>query len=255
MPFKVKRLPRNVEAQSLAEKLAARDNRCPIPFSHDRMSEAHYWWHQIARNYHEPDPFRYSLGAFLVAARSVTLMLQKEQDAFKDFGWYREWADQAKMDPVLRWANDSRVVLVHQQSLAPHSWLELRCLDNPRQPHGKDEDPFRFQASPFECTHYYMNQLRGTDHRHYFERHWEVDTLPGRELLDACADVFDRLETLVDEAHARLGASQLSHKRDDSPRTLPCMINTLKFRVVRTSIRNGREVWKNQPKGLHTAGD
>jgi len=55
----------------------------------------HYWWHEMARNYHEPEPFRYSLEAFVQAARNVTWVLQKEKRVFEDFSWYEEWAARA----------------------------------------------------------------------------------------------------------------------------------------------------------------
>ena len=50
----------------------------------------------MAYYYHEPEPFRYRLGAFVVAARSVTYMLKKESSKFEDFGWYDEWVLRAK---------------------------------------------------------------------------------------------------------------------------------------------------------------
>src|SRR6266566_5449935 len=88
---------------SLAELFAGEGPPCSIPYTHDRLHECHHWWHEMARNYHEPEPFRYSLGAFLQAARSVTFMLQKEQGAFSDFSWYQQWQERAKNDELLQW--------------------------------------------------------------------------------------------------------------------------------------------------------
>ena len=86
---------RDEPPNSLAEALSG-SGQCPIPATHDRLEECHYWWHEMARKYHEPSPFRYSLGAFLQAARSVTFMLQSERAAFKDLEWYAAWRGQAK---------------------------------------------------------------------------------------------------------------------------------------------------------------
>lgn len=91
----------------------------------------------------------------------------------------------------------------------------------------------------------------GGDHSHEFERHWEIEGLPGRELLGACADAYDRLDGLVGEAHRRLKAKTTSHRRDGSPRALPCMEDTAKYRIVRTVMRGGHEVWEDEPSGLH----
>jgi hypothetical protein len=212
----------------------------------------------MARNYHEPDPFRYALGAFIQAARSTTFMLAKERSAFDNFDWYSEWVEKAKKDPVLAWINNARTAIVHRQSLEPQSWLEMQCIGNPRQPEDPDDEdyrgPLRGQVSPFECTHYYMNTGGPwvEDHTHEFTRHWGIEGLEGRELLEACADVYDRLDELVRDAHRRLKASMLSHGRDNSPRSLPCMEDIIKHRVIRTTLRDGREYWDSEPPGLHS---
>lgn len=212
----------------------------------------------MAHYYHEPGPFRYRLGAFIQAARNVTFMLQSEKSAFQNFDWYEAWREEAKADVVLCWLNDTRIGVVHRGALEPNSWMEMRCIDNPRHPHGTeaedDEDPFRFHVNPFICTHNYIAAGAGPwgeDHPHEFERHWEMQGLGGRELLEVCADVYDRLDALVQQAHTRLGANWKSFRREGSSRALPCMEDILKHRIVRTSMRDGREVWENEPQGLH----
>jgi hypothetical protein len=237
--------------KSLADSLGG----CAIPFTHDRLFEAHHWWHEMARNYHEPDPFRYALGAFIQAARSVTFMLQKERGAFPDFAWYEEWAANAKADPLLRWLHDIRTNLVHRQALEPKSWMRMRCIDNPRQnqfideEEGEDSDgSLAFDISPFECTHYHIAQGWRTDHAHEFTRHWELEGVSG-ELLEVSADIFARLNDLVHDAHRRLGAE--THNPLGRP---SCTQDTTQYRVIRTSIRDGKEIWDYEPPGLHDHG-
>jgi len=114
----------------------------------------------MAYYYHEPEPFRYRLGAFVVAAHSVTYMLQTEKSKFDDFGWYDEWVLRAKSDKFLRWLNDARTTFIHRQALEPKSYLKMRCVDNPRERHFTDEDDEEgsgiYNVSPFACTHYYI---------------------------------------------------------------------------------------------------
>jgi hypothetical protein len=196
------------------------------------------------------------LGAFIQAARSVTYMLQKESSVFKDLNWYKKWAEKAKIDSLLKWLNDTRVDFVHRQSLEPHSWLRVHCLGIDPTPHVWDDEEevgvFSFVVSPFYCTHYYIATGISTDHAHEFERFWAIDSLPGKELLEVCADIYDRLDDLVHEAHRQAGASMSSHKREGSVRSLPCMEDVLKHRVVQTILKDGREVWENEPPGLHS---
>jgi len=139
----------NPDPSTLAEELAAQGSACPIPLTHDRVHEIHHWWHEMARWYHEPEPFCYRLGALIQAARTTTFMLQKEKSVFDDFTWYEDWAEKSKVDPVLSWIVAARTDLVHRAALAPNSSLEMRCLGNPQDPHGTDDDPFVMPINPF----------------------------------------------------------------------------------------------------------
>lgn len=240
----------NLNPKTLAELVSATGSKCPVPATHDRLFEMHHWWHELARWYHEPEPFRYRLGAFLQSARSVTFMLQSEKDVFDDFGWYDEWVSTAKEDSILMWLNGARVDLVHRGALEPNSWLELRCLDNPRVPHGSEQDPFRIRANPFRCTHVYLAGPE-TDHGHEVERHWSVEGLGGAEILSACAQIYDRLDELVVAAHERAGSKMEGFTRRGAQHRLPCMEDTARFRVIRSKVVDRREVWIDEPSGLH----
>jgi hypothetical protein len=247
---------RTTAPRSLADALSGGDGPpCPIPATHDRLHECHYWWHEMARQYHEPGPFRYSLGAFLQAARNVTWVLQKEQGAFSDFSWYDEWREKAKNDPLLRWLHDARNEFVKQQALEPQSWLEMRCVGNPRLPLGynEEEGPFVMRVNAFTCTDCHVQPERSwaEDHSHEYVRHWEMETLPGRELLEATAEIYDRLDELVEQAHKLLGHQQTNFRRRGSPRALPCMEDTATYRTARTVLRDGHEVWEGQPPSHH----
>jgi hypothetical protein len=218
------------------------------------MAEAHHWWHEMAYYYHEPEPFRYRLGAFVVAARGVTYMLQTEKSKFTDFGWYDEWVLRAKNDTFLRWLNDARTTFIHRQALEPKSYLKMRCIDNPRKSHFVDEDeeegPDIYNVSPFKCTHYYIGTGWRTDHAHEFTRHWEMDGLDC-EVLEACATIHDRLDEVVGEAHDRLGAHVNSYRTSPEGHSLPCMDDTTKHRVICTTVKDGKEIWEYEPPGLH----
>ena len=149
----------NSKPKTLAEKLAGGGTACPIPATHDRLSEVHHWWHEMAEWYHEPDPFRYRLGAFMQAARSVTFMLQTEKAVFESFDFYEKgWRAKAKADDILLWLKNTRNSSCHQQALVPSSWLRMECFRNPRRsPWDEEEErPFRV-IDAFQCTHTFMN--------------------------------------------------------------------------------------------------
>ena len=244
----------NPDPKTLAESLGAHGSSCPIPFTHDRLREAHHWWHEMAHYYHEPELFRYRLGAYVVAARGVTYMLQKESSKIDDFRWYDEWVLRAKSDKFLLWLNDARTNFIHRQALEPKSYLKMRCIDNPRERHFLDEEDEEgsniYKVNPFACTHYYIGKGPLTDHAHEFTRHWEMDGL-ACEVLESCATIHDRLDEVVTEAHERLGANVQSYRGSPSGHSMPCMDDTTKFRVICTTVKDGKEVWEYEPPGLH----
>jgi len=206
----------------------------------------------MAELYHEPDPFRYRLGAFAQAARSVTFMLQTEKAIFENFDFYeKDWVDKAKGDPIMQWLNNTRTNSFHRSALAPSSWLQMECFRNPRKSPWDEEDSPIGTKDPFQCTHFYMNMGPTTDHGHNFTRQWSMEGLGGRELLEVCAEIYDRLDEIVTEAHQRLGASVVSYARPGSLRRLPCMEDIQRYRIVTTRIRRGKEVCVNKPRRLH----
>lgn len=242
----------NRNPKTLAAKLAVAGNACPIPATHDRLTEVHHWWHEMAEWYHEPDPFRYRLGAFAQAARSVTLMLQTEKAIFDNFDFYEKgWVAKASADRIMQWLKNTRNSGFHKSALVPSSWLQMECFRNPRtSPSDEDDGPIGTK-DPFQCTHFYMNMGPTTDHGHNFTRQWSMEGLDGGELLEVCAYIYDRLDEIVTEAHERVGARVVSYARPGSPRRLPCMEHIDQYRIVRTRMRRGREVWVNKPRRPH----
>src|SRR4051812_9544385 len=61
---------------------------CPVPSTHDKLQESHWFIHEMVRHYHDPSGFRYSLGGFIQAARNTTFMMQSELANAK---WFRPW--------------------------------------------------------------------------------------------------------------------------------------------------------------------
>ena len=62
--------------EALAWSLSGHKSPCPIPSAHDRLNEAHYFLHQMKAAYHQPEPFRYNLHAFIQAIESIFDMLR-----------------------------------------------------------------------------------------------------------------------------------------------------------------------------------
>ena len=100
------------------------------------------------------------------------------------------------------------------------------------------------KVSPFACTHYYIRGEIKTDHGHEFTRYWGIVGLEGQELLEACAGIYDHLDALTRDTHRRAGADMPSYEIPGSTRALPCMVDVITHRTVRTSLRDGDQVWR-----------
>jgi hypothetical protein len=186
------------------------ENGCPVPSAHDKLVEASYFFHEMIRNYHWPDEFRYSLGAFLQAARSVVYMLPV--DLAGRNGW-REWwkAREARLDAEVDWKlmKNYRDTVVHRASLFPSSTAFVGHFKYGKRKLGL----VRIPLPPYEDS---VNALLRTrpflqkwEHPHRawsgeecgIERSWMLKEIPERELVAFCASCWQRIAEVVFDIH------------------------------------------------------
>jgi hypothetical protein len=104
---------------------AERSDACPLPLSHDRISEAHWFLHQMLEHYHHPDVFRYSANAFLSALKSATVMLRLDLERAGRNEWRQEKFAPLLADPLFAAFSKGRDIVLHQSSLINGSRVEL----------------------------------------------------------------------------------------------------------------------------------
>src|SRR3989442_1555418 len=120
-------------SKHLAHALSGSETACPVPSAHDRANEAHYFLHEMMEHYHECARFRYSLSAFVQAARNITFLLQSDLKSRSGFdAWYEPWQAKMKNNPDLQLLNSERVRVVHQASLVPASSMFFGAFENGR---------------------------------------------------------------------------------------------------------------------------
>src|SRR5690242_9597425 len=98
---------------------------CPLPETHDRFNEAHYFLHRMEAEYHDPGPFRYNANAFLSALKSVVEMLRKETERRGQIAWMKERKKVLRSDPVLSSFHRGRDIVLHQRTLFAGSRIEI----------------------------------------------------------------------------------------------------------------------------------
>jgi hypothetical protein len=192
-------------------------SECPIPFAHDRILEAHYFWHAAAVKYHDPDVFRYHLSALLESLVGTrNMLLRDSEDNEATSAWVREGLDRSRVESAaFKWAIDLRNTLVHESRLIQESQVEFGAF----RWFGVMKAGFGHASNPFVPTAQIVEELLAKldsgngefnlgvmtpDEGQYFglTREWILpvgDTT--RELLEATAECLQWLRGIVSHVH------------------------------------------------------
>jgi hypothetical protein len=182
---------------------------CPLEEADDRFQEAHYFINQMMHEYHEPEPFRWNLNAFLQALRSVTFVLQKtlaHEPAFSEF-----WIAQQKLmreDELLRKFVDGRNVVVKERNLLLHSKVAFGVFN-----HRRLRVAFNFDIPARMSSREALHRLRSVpdglidDDRaalweeYGIERHWYAPELGEEDVLTLCDRAWVRISAVMTATH------------------------------------------------------
>ena len=168
----------------------------------DRFREAHYWIHMLEEHYHQADPFRWYLNAFLKAIKEVPVLLASElqnEDGFKE--WFAAQRERLHADPLIRYLAKQRDLIVHQGMLLPGSSSIVGVTELGGMKFGVGH-----KADPREDSDAVMDRfLRALSKQHLeglllsdsdsvpcVQRTWKLETLDG-EVVELCAEAWLRL--------------------------------------------------------------
>lgn len=182
---------------------------CPIPNTHRRLESTHRLWHEALANYDDPDGFRTFLNSTIQELRNVTFVLKKERSKFPGFdAWYAPWQERLRANADSRWVVDNRNVVVKEGDLNAASRVQVRFFIGFQEV----RTPVVFEGPATASTEDVAYALAKTapaevrkDAFLVVERRWEVEDLPGRELLDVLASAYGSLADLVKSAHLSAG--------------------------------------------------
>lgn len=225
------------------------EGRCPIGGTHTRLSQAHLLWHQVQRDYADPDAFCANLNAAIQALRTITFVLQKEKDAIPEFEtWYEGWREKLKMDPLMVWLVEARNRVEKEGDLQTRSSATISLIAGWGDPLPLAEasvDPLMTAEEIVKRLPDLTGRLPAEILRDgvlTVERRWVVRELPDLEVLDVLAHCYGVLAMLVVEAHELCGAAMRTFRRDShEPRPvrtehlqgrLPCMVATQAMRTA-----------------------
>lgn len=173
-----------------------------VEASLDRFQEAHYWIHMLEEHYHEADPFRWYLSAFLKAMKEVPQLLRIElqnEHGFKE--WFAPQRKQLHADPLICYLAKQRDIVVHRGMLLPVS----TCTVGIAEPRGMRLG-IGIKADPREDSDTVMDRFFRALGKHDLEglltsdsdslpcvqRTWKLKSFDG-EVLELCAKAWLRL--------------------------------------------------------------
>jgi hypothetical protein len=175
---------------------------CPLAETDDKYQESHYSLESMMRHYHDPEPFRWNLNAFLQALRSVTFFIQKTLARTADFEAF--WATQQesmRADPLLRRFVEGRNVVVKQRK-AILGVFNYRCLRVGMSFDVPAHVPSRYLLEQHARALELIGEMRDALWEEYgVERQWYAPELGEGEILVLCDDAWMRISRVRLAAH------------------------------------------------------
>ena len=188
------------------------ENQCPLPETHDRFNEAHYFLELMMHQYHSPEPFRWNLNAFIQALRNVTFVMQAELKSTAGFSeWYTGQQTSMKQDPSLRAFVDGRNMVVKERNLLLESSAQIGLFRNrklklvlkmPIQTNIPSEYALKYLAPKLEFLddeHWAIGEEYGV------QREWKASELGTGNVLALCDAAWAKIGKVVSEAHTFAG--------------------------------------------------
>jgi hypothetical protein len=211
-----------------------------LELSLDRWQECHWYLHQMEGNYHEPEPFRYSINAFLRAVKEVPQALLNDVQ--------RHPAIKARIKP-LQDAVSKNVLLYtlgkRRDFIVHHGALNLKSRGQIGTTEGaKIKFTFPFAVHPWETSNEAYERykalcrtdkfIRGLgpdcDSAPALWRTWMIPEFPDRDLLDVAFEAWMRLGELLSGAVEAFGGEKLDLR-------MSCRHDPASVRIKRFSQR------------------
>ena len=166
----------------------------------DRLLEAKYFLERMMEKQSYRDAFKYNLSAFLSAARSVTLIMQKEFNNKPGFAeWYCSQQAKMKADRTMKILCKERNITIHQQPIHPQAHIKASIAEHITitetvlavLTHADGTVERYKSASPTTPA---SLQTEST-----VKWHWYFEKIPGDDVVTVCQKYIKEIETIVTE--------------------------------------------------------
>jgi hypothetical protein len=170
----------------------------------NKLEESGYFLTQMKQTVNDWILFRFNLSAFLSAARSITLVMQKEYHQAADFAsWYKLQQEEMRKDKVLTFFINLRDISIHQKPVKPRFRFSFSLADVFAMPSGstielgdKKEGTYLTNAPVAKIAPADVTKIRA-------DQTWYFDEKPDEDVITLCERYLSRLSMLVYECRER----------------------------------------------------
>jgi len=206
----------------------------------DRFQEAHFWIHMLEQYYHNANPFRWYLSAYLKSIKEAPKLLQlglQNQTGFSE--WFSPKLAQLNRDPLINDLSKRRDHVVHKGMLLPSSSGFIGITEGrglklgigiPIDPRTDSDEAMRYylllcasEGDPLQIL------SPDEDSVPCVEREWRLPQFEG-DIVDVCATAWVRVGELITATLTWLG-------EDPPPLSLECRHASQEVRI-KTYDRN-----------------
>ena len=199
--------------QSLTKNQKMTSNKTVQEFSstiEQRLYETSKFWSDCDKNYHDIKEFITSLNALIQSLRNLTFIIQSYKSVIPDFDdWYTAKQNGMRNDTFLRWAHESRNIVVKSSNLKLKSRTTIELLNWESHPVQTIEvDPLNNNTeikntvlASYSSKDLVKNLREPLVH---IERYWVTDNMPEKELLWLTAYCYRYFKKMIIDIYERL---------------------------------------------------
>lgn len=188
----------------------------------DRLREAHFFIHQLEGYYHEADPFRWYLNAFLKALKEVPDLIANGLQNRPGFPiWYRAERSPVSRDPLIRLLADHRDLVVHRGMLLPRSKGVLGLTEGagiklgfgtPIDPLTDSDDAMRGYVASVQERGDFLGiiTINDDDSLPCIQRRWSLDEFGDADIVDLAVSAWSKVAELMNSVVRYLGGPDLA---------------------------------------------
>ena len=169
----------------------------------EKFIEAKFFFDRMVENQSVRDAFKFNLSAFLSAARSVTLFMQKEYHKVSGFKeWYIKKQDEMGKDPYMKLLDDKRDLTIHQHQVEMKGNVKVEITETIGISDSVSFKLIRQDGTVIEGGSQASKPPNKAKNETRIEWLWYFNDLPGKDIVALSKEHLEKLEKLIIECES-----------------------------------------------------